>query len=778
LAANGLGKKLLFLKILDFFYINTRKMKTHHCFCFLSKIVIFLMVTLAGRIGFAQGLTPVGFPVFKQDRILSNPWVGGFNNPQFSFFDISGDGQLEMVIFDRSSETISVFELEENQWKYHAALSEVFPALRHFVLVRDLNGDGVPDIFTYANPEPVNGISIFKGLRSEEGNLSFQKMDLNGGRFPNVLHFYSSGVSNNLYLAPTDIPVVKDLDGDGDLDILAFEPSGGRLWYYRNLSIERDLPQDSFYFIREDACWGKFIEGPDFDQIKLSDSPDQCAQFLQGIGENRHAGSNILAYDFSGNGLNDLLITDIDVADMKVLLNNGTQSRAWITQIVDDFPLSNPVQIPFFPAAFLAPSKSGDFRDIIVSPGADSFGSEDVEVAWYYEANIGENMDYTLLHKDYVVSDVLDFGTGTAPAIADVTGNGLMDIVVGVHSRFDPNRPNGLLSYLVLVENIGTQTQPSFRVADEDWLGLSQLGDIFFGFSPAFGDLDGDGDLDLLLGTSQGDHILLENIASPGRRMRFAPPQINPFSIPMIRNGSPCIVDLDGDGISDLLMGDFLGQVHYFRNQGTEKAASFEGKLGSSHYTPFFASIDVRDSPVPGYASPHYFVSNGTAYLALGRREKGVLLYQNGNRFDSYFSKGSLKGSEYFGKNTRLALHDFTDDGYLEMVAGNIRGGLQIVKTPFPASKQPPQDRTYRDYFSIFPNPADQKFYLNYENAQPGDLFSLDILDLTGAVMMHRRALDLVDLYEIEISDLPSGIYVVLLYNERVSLTAKIVISR
>jgi hypothetical protein len=754
-------------------------MKHHHCFCFLSKIFIFLLGSLGFRLAFAQGLSPLDFPVYVQEKALLNPWVGGFNNPQFSFFDLTGNDQLEMIIFDRSSEIISVFVKVDEQWVHQAALSEAFPTLSRFVLVRDFNRDGIPDIFTYANPEPVNGISVFRGERTTEEILSFQKMDLTEGSLPNVLHFFSSGAPNNLYLAPTDLPVIEDLDGDGDLDILAFEPSGGRLWHYRNLSAEKNLPRDSFYYIREDACWGKFIEGSDSEQIILSDSPDQCAQFLGGIGESRHAGANLLAYDFSGNGLKDLLITDIDVSDMKVLLNHGTQSRAWITQIVDDFPRSNPVQIPFFPAAFLAPSKSGDLTDIIVSPGTDSFGAEDVEVAWYYEQNkIGDSLDYTLLRKDFIVSQMMDFGTGTSPSIADVTGNGLMDIVVGVHSKFNPNSPNGLVSSLVLIENIGSLEQPIFRVADLDWLGLSQLGKDFFGFSPAFGDFDGDGDLDLLLGTSQGDHILLENIASLGRRMRFDSPQLNPFSIPKIRNGSPCIVDMDGDGLSDLLMGDFLGQVHYFNNVGTEKMALFDGTLGSPHYTSFFASIDVRDSPIPGYASPFYFVSNGEAYLAMGRREKGVLLYKNGKDFNEYYSKGIILGSENFGKNTRLCLHDFTNDGFLEMVTGNIRGGLSIVKTPFPASNEPPPEKTYRDYFSIFPNPTDLRFYLNYENARPGDFFSLEILDLRGTVLLKRSHIELEDLYVVEISDMPAGIYAVLLYNEKVSLASKIVISR
>ncbi len=748
---------------------------------FLFRILVFISLHLSCGFskGISQSISSVNYEVYENEKLLLNPWVGGLNNPQFSFFDLTGNNKKEMIVFDRLAETLSVFVEEEGDWHYDFLLSNIFPKARRFFLLRDFNLDGIPDIFTYANPEPVNGISVYKGNINEQGKIVFDKMDLNSGNSPNILHFNSLGSSKNIYLAPTDLPVLDDIDGDGDLDILAFEPSGGRLWFYRNLSVEKGLSLDSFYFIREDPCWGKFIEGPDFENIILSESPDLCAHFLNGAIETRHAGSNLLAYDFSGNGLKDLLITDIDVSEMKVLLNNGTHSRAWITQVLSDFPPKYPVNLSTFPAAFLAPSAHGNLKDLIISPGAEGFLSEDIEVAWYYQKNLSEDpFDYSLLRKDFLVSDMLDFGTGSSPVLVDVTGNGLMDIVVGVHSRFEENSPNGLLSFLVLMENIGSSESPKFVVSDRDWLGLSSFGKDFFGFRPTFGDLDGDGDLDLLIGTSQGDHIFLENISSVGRRMRFSNPVFNPFSIPKIRNSSPCIVDVEGDGLKDLLIGDFLGRVHFYKNIGTLTDPTFDSDVKGPNSTNFFSSIDVRESPVPGHASPYFFSSKEGNYLILGRRDEGILIYKNEKDLEDYVSIGKIEGTEFTGKYTGVALHDLDNDGYLEMVVGNIRGGLQLLKTNFSKNDFLAPERIFKDNFSLFPNPAHEKIFINYENAKIDDRYSIEIKDIRGATLLEMNNISLYDLYEIDVSFFPSGIYAVLIFNKKINLSSKVIINR
>lgn len=69
------------------------------------------------------------------------------------------------------------------------------------------------------------------------------------------------GFWNNLPIAPTDMPAVDDIDGDGDLDILTFDPAGGHIWFVQNQSVELGFGTDSLRFRLADKCWGRFYEG-------------------------------------------------------------------------------------------------------------------------------------------------------------------------------------------------------------------------------------------------------------------------------------------------------------------------------------------------------------------------------------------------------------------------------------------------------------------------------------------------------------------------------------
>ena len=89
------------------------------------------------------------------------------------------------------------------------------------------------------------------------------------------------------------------------------------------------------------------------------------------------------------------------------------------------------------------------------------------------------------------------------PVLVDIDGDGDLDLVIG------SDRPAGTNSDLHLLINSGNATHPSFALVNPSFsvptlsgvkTGLS--GDEFF--APAFGDMDGDGDLDLLLGTKVG----------------------------------------------------------------------------------------------------------------------------------------------------------------------------------------------------------------------------------------------------------------------------------
>ena len=48
--------------------------------------------------------------IINNNEPLSIPWAGGLNYPQFSSIDYDFDGDLDLLVFDRSSNQLKVFE--------------------------------------------------------------------------------------------------------------------------------------------------------------------------------------------------------------------------------------------------------------------------------------------------------------------------------------------------------------------------------------------------------------------------------------------------------------------------------------------------------------------------------------------------------------------------------------------------------------------------------------------------------------------------------------------
>ena len=179
---------------------------------------------------YSQTLKRFNFDVTINANKLKMPLAGGFNNPQFSEVDINGDGKLDLFVFDRSGYGRAVFinNGTKNQVDYSYAPQWLknFPDLTDFVLMRDYNGDGVPDIFTLSK-NISQGIKVYTGTRLN-GELIFKQLQT--GYTDNVLNFPGiNGQLVNLYVNSVDMPAIADVDGDGDLDILSFEVGGGNV---------------------------------------------------------------------------------------------------------------------------------------------------------------------------------------------------------------------------------------------------------------------------------------------------------------------------------------------------------------------------------------------------------------------------------------------------------------------------------------------------------------------------------------------------------------------
>ncbi len=237
-------------------------------------------------------------------------------------------------------------------------------------------------------------------------------------------------------------------------------------------------------------------------------------------------------------------------------------------------------------------------------------------------------------------SDVsADSHNTTSVTLGDMDGDGDLDLVAG-----NNNQTNRL--YL----NNGTAS-PFSGVSGSD---ISA--DTHHTFSVALGDVDGDGDLDLLVGnTNQANRLYLNNgTASP-----FSGVSGSDISADTHATTSVTLGDLDRDGDLDLMAGNWGQAIRLYLNNGT--ATPFSGVIGSEVSTDTYEIGSVVLGDVD---------SDGDLDLVAGK-EGGNRLYLNNGTASPFsgVSGSDISADAYSTKSVALA--DVNGDGDLDLVTGN-----------------------------------------------------------------------------------------------------------
>lgn len=636
---------------------------------------------------------------------LAFPWSGGFNFCQVSEIDLNLDGIPDLLFFDRSGNRYIplIYTGSGSSYRYDPGIISFLPQLNNFVLARDIDCDGRADLISYANA----GIIIYRNISETATGLNFTLYT------PSLLSYFIPATLP-VYTIPIDVPAVDDIDGDGDMDVLVFGFNGTCLEYHRNMAMELLGRCDTLMLRLETNNWGKFTEDFSSNAVTLNDS---CSSPFGRFGE-AHAGSSMLSIDLNGDGVKDLLLGDISYPTLLQLTNGGTPTQAYIVSQELFAGNSRQVNLQVFPAAFSVDVDHDGLKDIIVCPNSES-ASEDYRCIWYYR-NIGNNNtpDYHFVSDTLFVENTLDFGELSMPVFQDLNNDGLPDLVIGNFHYAESGT-----SRLALLLNVGSVGQPAFRVEDLDFGGLSSIQGNHKNLAPAFVDVDYDGDIDLLLGTSEGTIMYLENIALPGNLPRF---QLVSSSFGQIDVGTfarPFAVDVDGDGRTDLLVGNREGIIRYYRNTG---AISMQLSLQSDNW----GSVKVATEDEPdGFSSPVLFRRNGVSYLLSGNLAGNLFMYgvipASEEPFPIIDAFALGKG---LGDRLSITLSDLNGDGYPEAVVGNRSGGLHFLEGIFPSGIDSPVHQRV----VLYPNPGTTILNGFTPNA------SIRVLDAIGRETRHQ----------------------------------------
>ncbi len=601
----------------------------HICLMMLKKaaLIFFVLVHVAASGSFAQifSFSPgTDLPILVGNDTLSLGLAGGLNSTQFNKIDLNGDLVEDLVIFEKTNGRLLCFQSIPSptgtKYRYQPSWEYFFPRLNNWVLFRDFDCDGYKDIFTNV---PL-GVQVYKQIPLPNGQPTFISVT------NPLLSTTFAGSPVNLQIAATDIPIVEDLDGDGDLDIVCLQYGGTTLEYHKNQSVENN-GTCGLVMNKTSGCWGglattnvcgDFVFGITCREGEASDSlqPERV----------QHFGASLLAIDMDGDGDKDLCLSDVGCEQLHIISNSGTPSVASFTNASFQFPAGNsPAWMRFFPTPFFEDVDGDNVKDLLVSPS--SFGNDvDGNVinfkasAWLYK-NTGTNNapNFSFQANNFLQNQMIDVGEEAIPVLVDIDGDGRKDLLLG--SRGNRFQSDEFYATIHHYRNIGSAQSPVFQFVTDDFRGFSSLG--WSRLRPVAADLNGDNAIDiLLLGTPSISQTptqsrLFLNTSQAGQAVNWSG-NGNPFSVPFTVYDCPLFTDVDGDGIQDMLLGKYAGRLQYFRNTGSNQ-------------------------------SPTYSLSNNAA-LGLPRNN--------------------------FARNINLAIADFDLNGETDLIISDSEGEMRIFK--------------------------------------------------------------------------------------------------
>jgi hypothetical protein len=428
------------------------------------------------------------------------------------------------------------------------------------VEVADWNGDGLPDILVGGE----RGGIIWYPNRGTKTHPSYP--------YPKLM-FTSDGKPLDVGFSAT--PLVIDWDGDGVQDLVC-GAEWNRVVWYKNIGTNSDPKLVYKGLVRTD----------DGKPMQL---PHEPVPEIKGVYKTDYH-PVLAAADINGDGRIDILAGGYVTGQIYRFDNRGWNSdHTPILHFVGPLEADGqPLDVGWAAAPAAADVDGDGLIDIIsgdmpMTPeGGDSASSENF---LYYFKNVGSKTEPKFAKQKFPVRGKFPVGAIAAPRLADLNGDGLLDLIVA--------RDTDLSIYY----NVGSRTAPVWEYAPPlpgkwhtapvygwgtqlvDWNGDHHF-DLVHGFNVQLNQVKGNPQF---FGTNQ-------SILGPGEKIFHKSPTGDQWTFTYV-------ADLDGDGNLDILYGTHEGWVYFHRNRGTASAPQFdtEGvRLNTADGQP------IRVGPMPG----------------------------------------------------------------------------------------------------------------------------------------------------------------------------------
>ena len=533
-------------------------------------------------------------------------YSSSYTTPNFA--DIDGDGDFDLffgsdwgyIYFAENTGSATEPEFAEPQ----ASPFGIAPGYAYYgqnkyrffysaPVLADIDGDGDFDLFFGAKYfYYYSGLLLFQENTGTKENPQFGEVE----PFPYNLSY------GNLY-RPN--PEFVDIDGDGDLDVFIGDKYGS-VFFQENTG-------DKYSPAFDTQQYGPF--GLQWEFYALT----------------YYGNLAPAAADIDGDGDMDFFIGE-PYSDLQFFRNEGSKLA------------------PAFQAkgAHTGPYSSPRLGDLDGDGDLDAFSGNWL---YYYNYTYRYGFSYgefpffentgTKTEPNFASLDWRPFGlsylydTWTLPALADIDGDEDLDLFSGAD-----------YGDTYFYENKGTAQSPLFTYYDTGPFGLQAAPDG--NSAPNFGDIDGDGDLDAIVGEYYGNFLVSENTGgktSPA----FGSPQTNPTGLTSVGyDSTPVLIDIDGDGDLDLFSGEYYGNILFSENTGDKNNPAF----GTFSQNPFGLE--------PRFTNCFYYYNKDTGYYG-----------KYGNCYLSYCSVPEFA--------------DIDGDGDLDAFVGDYSGRIHFFERTSPA---------------------------------------------------------------------------------------------
>ncbi|OEK01925.1 hypothetical protein BFP97_10535 [Roseivirga sp. 4D4] len=460
----------------------------------------------------------------------------------------------------------------------------------------------------------------------------------------------------------------------------------------------------------------------------------------------------------------------------------------------------------------------------------DLISSDEFCESLYFLENTGDNLNAQMTSlSSFPINNPAGFKIFPGAFLEDINFDGLMDLIISTNADENIGNEIDLRDNVKVYTNTGSSTIPVFDQPSTSFFqnDMIDLGENAF---PAFNDMDGDGDLDLIIGNkgflngldiagtlsfvdntgnrfapsfnlTNGDYQGLENLNYQNIKPQFTDAdndgdndlfyqvtlsnnetriylqEINEgnltpaVELPIATNfdDNPFFYDIDDDGDLDLLLGKQLGSLSLFINEGNFSFAAEITNFGG--ITNDFQALNlwphVADLNADGEDELITLSASGVMNIYEGPINRNFV---GGDPQTEVLSINNLPFTTQFGRQNSLTSADIFNTGRPALIIGSGKGGLFLLENISNGSGGSGNEIQ----ISLSPNPTDDRMTILTNT----DGFA-EIYDITGRKKHFNINIQSGVSKVLNLGRLPVGLYILrIVNNQSKSATRKILVYR